>query len=249
MLLQEILNRTVIDLIGKGINKAHIHIMDLDGYVEIKEFEKDDVIYSIQIYPSKENPPTRSSVLYKHVNKDQVWKRYVVKFDSPAMSLQKGSLPLPYQPRFKPKGVYSLFFNSNGKIKFSFKMINDITHFIEFCNEAYKQFKLALIEEEKLKAERAGSASILKDKVAMRKKQAEARSLVFDALKTAVASFEGRIESMHEGETINLTLRNDIKVRLQAEASGVVLSDLEFNQEFDPKAMVDFLQRLGQVKL
>jgi hypothetical protein len=249
MTLQELLTRTALDLVTKGVDKNLIRVMDAGGYVEIKEEEGEDLIYAIQINPSRERPPTRSARVSEMYTKDQEWKRYVVKFISPALELaQRESLPAPYK-NIRGKGIYSLFFNNSGKIKFSYKMMTDISYFQEFCKASYEEFKKLKAEEAKQNAEKNKIGSVIKDKAAMRKKQAEARSLIFDALKTAVMGFDGKIESMLEGETINLTLKNDIKIRLQAEPGGVVLSDLEFNREFDPKGMISFLHKLGQVKL
>jgi hypothetical protein len=249
--LTDILQKTGELLVKKNLTKPEFVFMSNSSLKIEEKFNSETVLYTIEITPDGEFPPggkiTRE---WSEKIKKQEFKRYAIKYNLFLTNKNQG-LPLPTSPAkplHKKRGFYSLYYD-NGTVKFSFKMMNDIIKFIKFAHNLGKEAQQNMELNKKLIEERNKSAITLKERQAKRKAQAEARGKTFDAMMLVANKIDGRIESILNGEFINVTLKNNMKVRLQAEPDGIAISDVELGREFNMDEMLGLVNKLSEVNL
>lgn len=243
MELLEVLQKTALTLHSQGIPVNDIKV--LETLVEVNVKAGSEVISKFTITPSRDNPPGKGIF----IDNKQEWRRYMVRYFKPQRD-PAGYSPVPFPPNFKERGYYALSFSKDTvKVKFSYKMNSDIKSFIENCQVFQRASKAKEENDAKLAQLKEKAALTLKERQELRKKGEENRKLVFEALVTGLQGFPGLICSTLDGELVNLKLPNELKVQLQAEPTGVIVSDVEFNKEFDPKEITQFLQKLSSLNL
>jgi hypothetical protein len=239
MELLEVLQKTALSVHSRGISAENINL--LENCVEVRIKLGTEYVSKFTITPSRDNPPGKGIF----TDLKQEWRRFMVRYFKPQKD-PAGYSPVPFPPNFKERGYYAISFSKDmEKIKFTYKMSADIKLFIENCLALQRASKAKENNDAKLAQLKEKAAITLKERHELRKKGEENRKLVFEALVASLSNFPTSISSTLDGELVNLKLPNELKVQLQAEPTGVVISDIELNKEFDPKEILEFIQKLS----